>query len=632
MMRPYTLQDLKSSDLIYLLNVDFCGTVYRFSTRPIDVLTDSGDSLSYTGGLSDPEITEQTQIAGFSIESDSVAIECIFPVDMAQELRRGRALDMAQAEISCIMQRDGANLQTYESRYKLFSGVVVQPVIGDPSQPVGYATFSVENDGAIQPRTIPDAGAIITDQTFPDLDVESAQGKVYPTVIGIPKTARTTGMATNYTRGCSPAYCVKIDDTSTEIRLLIAGHPVAASTVVVQSYDGRTATLSVSQAADGLGRIYSYVNIFSADIGTPLSQFNKNIVDIDIDAAAGGLVTIETDERHGFPQGSLVYLAGTNSTPKYNGETTAQLVSVINDYHFSIGASTITSAGSAGMVGRVRSQDFYAWIQWDTSAGGLPSPYGSGVLSGGGDICRWALSQAGVTVDHASWAAAGALLNTYEFAGYINEAVKPLEWLESEIVAYMPVEVINGPMGLAPVISLLYQTLYTRPVAATQIQTDQDWQQAGPLQSVTDPSQIINVIWMTYGYSGPADDYTYSMTADPDLPSGADNVLTSQQIDSLRSYGRRVQKIQTAYIYDRVTAGRVIRDRLLQTSSPVMLCEFEAAQHWGWLQLGQVIELTSADLHLSGALSQIVAKEWQQGIWLYTLHISYDINTNRRIE
>jgi hypothetical protein len=65
---------------------------------------------------------------------------------------------------------------------------------------------------------------------------------------------------------------------------------------------------------------------------------------------------------------------------------------------------------------------------------------------------------------------------------------------------------------------------------------------------------------------------------------------------------------------------------------PVMLCDFEAAQYFGYLQVGQVISLTADELYLSEALCQIVSKQWTGATWLFTLHISYDININRRIQ
>jgi len=637
-MRPYTLADLSSSHLVYLLDVVWCGVTYRFSTQPIDVLQDDGSSLPYTGGLADPDLTEQTDIVGFNVESNSIAIECVFPTDVVQELRRGRPLDLANAELSAIMQRNGTNLQTYESRYRLFSGNVVQPVIGDPSRPVGYAAFSIERDAAVLPRQIPDPEAVINDRTFPDHDGESAQGKVYPFVFGVPRSKRDTGQATSYDRGSTPAYCVKVLTRGNDMRVLIAGHPVAASSVLVQSYDGTTATINVQQDVDGLGRIYSYVQIYDQAVGNPLVMKPKTI-----DNIFSGLFSstaVHTTTPHGFAEGVDIVLYNTNSTPDYIGDQ--QAVAIINpagsgvdnaEYFHIYNSTTPTATGNSGKVGRKRELDFYMYVQWDDTAGGFPNPYGNGVLEGGADLCRFMLQESGVLVDHAAWQAASALLNVYKFAGYINEPVSPIEWLESEIVSYLPCEIQNGPDGLRPVLNLLYMSYYTRPSEITRIITDSDWQQVGPLQSVTDPSQIFNVVQMRYGFTISADDYTYTLTADPELESGVDNILTSQQVDSYYSFGRRSTSIETPYIFDRATAGRVVRDLLLRSTSPVMLCEFEAAQHYGWLQLGQIIALDAADLYLSNALCQIVAKQWQPaGVWRFTLHISYDQNINNRQE
>jgi len=152
------------------------------------------------------------------------------------------------------------------------------------------------------------------------------------------------------------------------------------------------------------------------------------------------------------------------------------------------------------------------------------------------------------------------------------------------------------------------------------------------LQSITEPNNILNVIEMQYGYTVFNDDMAYSLTSDNLLSPGADNLLTSSQLQSIARFGRREGTINTGYIYDSATAGRVIRDRLMIACMPVMLCDFEAAQYFGYLQVGQVISLTADELYLSEALCQIVSKQWTGATWLFTLHISYDININRRIE
>jgi hypothetical protein len=631
-MRPYTLTDLSASEIIYLLSVNWGGTVYRFSSRPVSVSSADGD-LQFMGGFDDPDISENTGITGFAVEGDSVAVQVVFPVDLALELRRGRSLDLASAEISAVMVRDGQLLQTYEERYTIFSGVITQPLIANPSEPIGTAAFSIERDTATSAKQIPAPAQVISADTFPDAHSESADGKFYPIVFGKPSSnnaRQTVGTPSN--RGATPGYCVYMNETQPEIRVMIAGHAVAAQSVVLRSYDGRTATLTVETATDERGLLYSYVNIFDADIGTPFSMLNKSIIDIDTDAAAGGLVTFECDTTHGFAQGSSVFIVGTNSNPVYNGEFVALATAAIDNNHFSIGSTTITTPGNQGQVGRLRDVDFYIYVEWGDSAGGLLNPFGAGALEGGGDVCRWALQASGLLVDYSSWDAIAPVLNGYVFAGCINEPVKPVEWLESEIVPYLPIDIINGGAGLRPVLSLLYQSLYLRPIVYADIETSPDFLQVGSLESITEPSNIINVIEMQYGYTVFNDAMAYSLTSDNLLQPGADNLLTSSQLQSIERFGRREATIETGYIYDSATAGRVIRDRLMVSCMPVMLCDFEAAQYFGYLQVGQVISLTAQDLHLSEALCQIVSKQWTGATWLFTLHISYDININRRTE
>ena len=63
---------------------------------------------------------------------------------MVEEFRAGRILDGARAELSYVMIRNGAILQTWDERILLFEGEISQPIIGDPEEPEGFAAFSVE--------------------------------------------------------------------------------------------------------------------------------------------------------------------------------------------------------------------------------------------------------------------------------------------------------------------------------------------------------------------------------------------------------------------------------------------------------------------------------------------------------
>jgi hypothetical protein len=594
-MRPYTLSDLKSSEIIYLLSVEWGGIVYRFSSRPITIASDDGE-LQFMGGFEDPDISEDTAIRGFAVEGDSVAVQVVFPVDLALELRRGRSLDLASAEISAVMFRDGQLLQTYEDRYLIFSGVITQPLIANPSQPIGTAQFSIERDIRTSARQIPAPSQVISADTFPNAHSESADGKFYPVVFGKPSSnykRKEIGVPTD--RGATPAYCVYLNQDDYDIRVMIAGHAVAATSVLLKASDASKATVTVQTATDERGQLYSYCDISKHEIGTPVSVNNRLISSLATGGPAGVTITLTNDGY--FSTGDEIFIVGSNSSPTFNGVQQAVVDVNVPDEILLLYTSPVTS-GNQGQVGKVRRTEFMMYVEWDESEGGLRNPFGAGVLEGGGDVCRWALQASDLLVDYAAWEAVAPVLNGYIFAGCINEPVRPVEWLESEIVPYLPIDIINGGTGLRPVLSLLYQGLYLRPIIYADIN----------------------------------DDMAYSLTSDNLLQPGADNLLTASQLQSIERFGRRETTITTGYIYDSATAGRVIRDRLMISCMPVMLCDFEAAQYFGYLQVGQVISLTSEELHLSEALCQIVSKQWTGATWLFTLHISYDININRRTE
>ena len=71
--------DLEGKEICFLLDVDYQGSIRKFSTFPIDI-TDTADNttIPYFGGLNDPDITEQTDFVGFNLEANVVPIELIF--------------------------------------------------------------------------------------------------------------------------------------------------------------------------------------------------------------------------------------------------------------------------------------------------------------------------------------------------------------------------------------------------------------------------------------------------------------------------------------------------------------------------------------------------------------------------
>ena len=153
-MQPLHREELLSTYPIFLLEVLWEGFVYRFASYGVSVDSIDG-SLYFGGGLNDPELEEKMESIQADPESGSIAVEVVFPVDLVQKyMEEGKSLDSATAELSMVLELDGAIVQSYEDRIKLFSGVIIQPIIGDPERPTGYTTFSIERNPLNAPKTL----------------------------------------------------------------------------------------------------------------------------------------------------------------------------------------------------------------------------------------------------------------------------------------------------------------------------------------------------------------------------------------------------------------------------------------------------------------------------------------------
>ena len=172
---------LEGTQIILLLDIEWKGITYRFSNFTVHVSKSDGSQLQYVGNLDNLDYEETTDLVGVNVEGNSVSMSLVFPdVDFVQEWRRGFVLDGASCELSYVLMNDGAILQTFEERERLFVGEASEAVFGDPLEPVGFVAFSIENrpynfNGPMIPKD-----HVISNRTFPNTWNESI-GKVYPT-------------------------------------------------------------------------------------------------------------------------------------------------------------------------------------------------------------------------------------------------------------------------------------------------------------------------------------------------------------------------------------------------------------------------------------------------------------------
>lgn len=261
------------AELVWLLSLSYAGAVHRVATSEASV-TIAGVSTPFAGNLSvsvtiEADVGETLPaarqaaitIAGGRLE-DGVVVGGV--ADWAWWEAMGHDLSAATAELALWVR--GTD---WEDRVVVISGRVQEPEWGDETEDL---TFSLIAAGDEDASVWPPPDAVISATTWPDA-VESAMGRSYPWVWGRP------GMYTDVdgvevARPGSPALVI---DT-TQGFVLIAGHPVRASTVNLWSTDAQeyvvisggvystTPTLAsatdftVETTTDGLGRIVSYLD------------------------------------------------------------------------------------------------------------------------------------------------------------------------------------------------------------------------------------------------------------------------------------------------------------------------------------------------------------------------------------
>ena len=269
--------DLLAASLVWLLEIDLAGQVYRFSSRPIELTNDDGDPVSYPGGLNSDDIDYSETLDRFSTQAteQTVSLEVVFPVDMAQARRRGRLLSSAVGELSMVTVREGAPLQTWEARHVVLRGSISQPEIGHPRKPSGWAAFSIEPGAQedmgrlVLPSMRISAVTALASWTTTHELAERNLGKPYVLPVGRPGVYRPGGIYGATVEG-SPAYCVDYDSVGIPngcAVLHIAGCHTTVPTVFIRAEgETRTHAFVPSNTYDRQGQPIAIVDTSGAGI------------------------------------------------------------------------------------------------------------------------------------------------------------------------------------------------------------------------------------------------------------------------------------------------------------------------------------------------------------------------------
>lgn len=252
------LKSVPSASLIWLLEVDFAGMLFRFSTEPIELTKNDGSAAPFNGGLDDPGYIETLSRFDHSIDQQVISVSIDFGIDVAKTIQKGHFLAGSAAELSCVLVQNGVVQQAYEDRNKILSGFVNSPRYAFPDQPVGVVDLSVEASPAEDGGTIIRAEqSVANGTTWAGITIHN--GKPYPIVFGTPGYFKT-GDGTADDCPASPGYIASYDTTHKRaLKVVIAGHHVNAQSVWAYGEDNTKVEHAVTNGSDLLGSPVAYI-------------------------------------------------------------------------------------------------------------------------------------------------------------------------------------------------------------------------------------------------------------------------------------------------------------------------------------------------------------------------------------
>ena len=271
---PARLPSVAGADLLWLLELDFAGRTFRFASEPLSIDDDDGDAISYPGGLADPGYAESLDRFTHSIDAQTISLELTLPVNVAELVQKGHLIGGGRAELSCVLRQAGTIQQTYEGRMVVLAGALSEPQYGFPDLPAGYITTTIEGSLTEDAGLFLSASQTISEDTFSAIATagkDEHEGKPYPVVFGAPGNYRNSSGDSRTTSG-SPAYILDIDTGNNKVQsLLIAGHHVNASTVLIFD-SSKSESFSVTNTMDDLGQQIATVDPSGASVIDPTER------------------------------------------------------------------------------------------------------------------------------------------------------------------------------------------------------------------------------------------------------------------------------------------------------------------------------------------------------------------------
>jgi hypothetical protein len=418
--------------------------------------------------------------------------------------------------------------------------ILARGVVSDPEwgEPAEPVAFSVEDAATVNPSTVPSSTEQVDGWTWPDSVLTLATEDLG---VVYPRVYGHPGYIGGWVAGSQGVWASYIDGPQ-GYQLIVAGHAVDTPYIRLTT-DQQTTPVQfrVVQVQDARGQIVSLVPYYADYPADTLSDY------------------VDADGQH-------VY--GLRATPEataYQPSTDAPI------------------------------QVYATWYDpVDVTRGGL-SPLA-------GDVIIDMLRLSGMSIDYGRMAAAAGLLTSYQFDCVVDSRVKPLDWLQAQLLPLLPVSVDRSGDG-ASLIVWRYDATYDDVTAALDADADPLIERATPISA--DSRDIANRWTLRYRYSVRTGQYTDSVHRGNAtlIVDGATQRAEPDAycIASQSRYGIIERTIDTACVYDETTAGAILAWMARAYAFPRRTVSYVVPSAYK-LTKGQIVTLTDSKVTISEQL------------------------------
>lgn len=550
---------------VWLLTIEWSGKTFTASSEPISVPTQAGGSVSFHGGLvSDPDFNFEMPDLGFQVSSYSTPIALYLNgVDFVDQAKKHNHFDNAYCRLDYVLVKNGT-IANYEDRIELIHGFAKQPVYGHFDKPKSYIEFSLEN---------------------PIID-----SSAYALAVGKNAQIASKELSATINTALSPLSSIFISGTT--------------FIEVIETHKGKNIPFVFGEA----GQFYDDQNTLQSFGATPAyviyatsGSTNKIWLAIaahDVDATRVRIYDDKGNNR-------------VESVQKFIGRG-GDVFCFVEFTH-----------ASGGFQNPVDDESARFYCSWSSLyGGGYRSPTTNKPITTAGDLCLFMLSLGNQEVDYAAWYSIKTLLDSYKFSGYINQLeVSPLQFLENEIVPFLPISIIQSNTGLKPVYNVL--ATGSELLAIAHIDASPEFALNGAIITSTDTSNLINDYSLEYVYDPHQNEHKKTMRITGNTKDLYENVFSNQlSVHSYQKFGTRPQIDKSNFIHDESTASRVCSDKITFHAIPQRTVQYVVAPRYGFIDVGDIIVLTDPEVGFERMTLQVIMKSWEDTNWLYTFKVA----------